>query len=82
MNCGKLASPLSDGADGPAPAPQNLGVGLLATALAHLQARKLARKNILEAGSTRAKKAAAEGGGAETLSQQVINNSAAVQQER
>jgi hypothetical protein len=54
----------------------------LVTALAHLRVRILARRNSLEAGSTRRKRAGGgEGGGAETLSQQVINNSAAVQEE-
>jgi hypothetical protein len=35
-------NPRSDGADRPAPAAQNLDVGLLATALAHLHVRNLA----------------------------------------
>jgi hypothetical protein len=37
--------PRSDGADRYAPAAQNLGVGLLVTALAHLNVRNLARRN-------------------------------------
>jgi hypothetical protein len=38
-------SPRSDGADRPAPAGKKLGVGLLATGLAHLHARNPARRN-------------------------------------
>jgi hypothetical protein len=37
-------SPRSDGADRPAPAAKDLGVGLLITALAHLHVRNLARR--------------------------------------
>jgi hypothetical protein len=37
-------NPSSDGADRPAPSAQNLGVGLLVTALAHLHVRNFARR--------------------------------------
>jgi hypothetical protein len=53
----------------------------LAAHLAHLHVRDFARRNSLEAGSTR-EKGRGVGWGTETLPQQVINNSAAVQQER
>jgi hypothetical protein len=43
--CYVANSPRSDGADCPAPAGKKLGVGLLATGLAHLHARNPARRN-------------------------------------
>jgi hypothetical protein len=53
----------------------------LVTTLVHLHVRNLARRNSLEAESTREKTGEGRGGGGALL-QQVINNSAAVQQKR